>query len=119
MRREASPPATDGDEAPQGFSVARLHGEIDIANAAAIGVELTDSVANSAAGVVVDLSDVDYLDSAGMRLLFELAARLNRRQQELRVVVPEGSMLESSLSVARLTDVVPLFPTVAEALGQS
>ena len=82
--------------------LARLEGEVDISNSAEIASTLHAAVGNAALGVVLDLSETTYLDSAGIRLLFELARRLARRQQQLRLVVPEGSPV---LRVLLLTDV--------------
>lgn len=83
-------------------AVARIRGEIDISNSA----DLTDAVlrgmANDSRGLVVDLSAVAYLDSAGVHLIFKLARALARRQQTLSVVAVPGSPIED---VLRMTDV--------------
>jgi STAS domain len=49
--------------------VARLTGEIDLSNAPSLERTMLDSVPNTATGMVVDLSGVSYLDSAGIRML--------------------------------------------------
>ena len=40
-----------------------------------------------------DQTQTAYLDSSGVSLVFELAERLNSRQQHVRVVVPEDAPL--------------------------
>ena len=95
--------------------VARLTGEIDLSNAADIAEQLGDGVPNSALGLVVDLTATSYLDSSGIHLLFDLGERLARRQQQLRVAVPEGAPIRRVLRIVNLDDSVPLLPTVEEA----
>ena len=75
--------------------VARLSGEIDMSNANEVGDELSSAVPNTALGLVLDLTALTYLDSSGVHLVFDLAERLRRRQQQLRVVVPSGAPIRT------------------------
>jgi anti-sigma B factor antagonist len=70
--------------------VVSVQGEIDVSNATGLGRELTD-ISNRALGLVVDLTGVEYLDSSGIALLYELNLRLRRRRQGFVVVSPTGS----------------------------
>jgi anti-anti-sigma factor len=47
-----------------------LSGEIDLANAAAVEDEIREAVSNQPAIVSVDLTDLTYMDSAGVKILF-------------------------------------------------
>lgn len=96
--------------------VARLSGEVDLSNATEVGDELTGGVPNSALGLVLDMTATDYLDSSGIHLVFELAERLRRRQQQLRVVVPAGAPIRRILRIVELGDSVPLDAGVDEAV---
>jgi anti-anti-sigma factor len=49
-----------------------LSGEIDLANAAAVEDELREAVSRQPATVSVDLTDLTYMDSARVRILFAL-----------------------------------------------
>ena len=95
--------------------VARLVGEIDLANAREIRAELTPAIPNSALGVVLDLTPTTYLDSSGIQLVFELAERLAERQQQLRLVVPEGVPIRRVLRVVELDSTVPIDTAVEES----
>jgi anti-sigma B factor antagonist/stage II sporulation protein AA (anti-sigma F factor antagonist) len=105
----------DGDEE---VVVARVMGEIDLASADIIGGELAEAVPNRALGLIVDLSGTSYLDSSGISLVFELAERLRRRQQQLRLVVPESAPLRRVLRIVNAGGVVPIVETVEEAALQ-
>ena len=83
-----------------GVVVASLSGEIDLSNATEITHALLGGVPNEALGLVIDLSEVSYLDSAGVRMLAELDHRLGWRAQALRVVAPETSRSRRVLEIA-------------------
>jgi anti-anti-sigma factor len=97
--------------------VARLGGEVDLSNAAEVGDELTAAVPNSALGLVLDLTATEYLDSSGVHLVFELAERLRRRQQQLRIVVPAGAPIRRILRIVELDESVPVVVSVDEAVA--
>jgi anti-sigma B factor antagonist len=95
--------------------VARLDGEIDLSNAVELGAAITSRVPNDALGLVIDLTRVDYLDSAGIHVLFELRDRLRTRGQEIRLVVPEDADIFEALRVAFLPAAVAAFHSVDAA----
>jgi anti-anti-sigma factor len=98
--------------------VARLSGEIDMSNANEVGDELSSAVPNTALGLVLDLTALTYLDSSGVHLVFDLAERLRRRQQQLRVVVPSGAPIRRVLRIVELDDSVPVLASVDEAIEE-
>ncbi len=101
--------------ADDGVVVASLSGEIDLSNAADITDALLGGVPNEALGLVIDLSEVSYIDSAGVRMLAELDHRLGWRAQALRVVAPEESRSRRVLEIAGLERVLSLDTTVEAA----
>ena len=98
-----------------GFTVAEVEGEIDISNSVELGTELSHAVPNDARGLVLDLSEVTFIDSSGIRTLFDLAARLGGHQQVLHLVLPEGSQLSRTLLLLQIPAVMPVFPDLASA----
>jgi stage II sporulation protein AA (anti-sigma F factor antagonist) len=59
-----------------------------------------ESISNHDHKLVVDLEEVEYLDSAGIGILFDLWRRLTAHEQELMLVVPTGSPVRRSLQVS-------------------
>ncbi|HET9249986.1 MAG TPA: STAS domain-containing protein [Actinomycetota bacterium] len=104
--------AIAGDD---GVVVASLSGEIDLSNATDITDALLGGIPNEALGLVIDLSDVSYLDSAGVRMLAELDHRLGWREQVLRIVAPETSRARRVLAIAGLERVLSIDTTVESA----
>jgi len=99
--------------------IARLEGEIDRSNAQQLTDALLQAVPNMALALVLDLSDTTYIDSSGVHLLFDASDRLSKRQQQLRVVLPDGARISKLLSVVSMDRTVPLHSTVEEAVAAS
>jgi len=88
--------------------VAALPEEIDLANARGITAMISAAVPNDAVGVVLDLSGTTYLDSSGVHLVFDLADRLQARQQALVLAVPEVSNVRRVLELVDVSVVAPM-----------
>jgi anti-sigma B factor antagonist len=59
--------------------VVRLAGELDLYNAAAVGEVLAAVCANGPTRVVVDLSEVEFIDSTALGVLIEARTKLPNR----------------------------------------
>jgi anti-anti-sigma factor len=100
----------------EGVTVATLTGEIDISNSAEIAAALV-SLPNAALGLVIDLTDVQYLDSTGISLLHDLGLRLQRRAQQLIVVSPIESPPRRILELTGLPQRSPVFDELEDAVA--
>jgi anti-sigma B factor antagonist len=97
--------------------IARLSGEIDIATAERLQQAiLSEARGIEEAGLVVDLSDVGFLDSAGVRLLFTVHRSMTEDGRPMAVVVPDGARIASVLSIVELSSVVWTAGTVDGAV---
>jgi anti-anti-sigma factor len=90
-----------------------LGGEVDLANARDVEAQLLDAISNQADRVSLDLTDVSYLDSAGIRILFQLVDRLRTLQIEALLIAPPHSPARRVLELSGLATLVPLDPPVA------
>jgi anti-anti-sigma factor len=88
-----------------GTEIVRVFGEIDLSNAArvrdAIGAALPDLPV-----VVLDLTGTEYLDSAGVAMLFRLAERLSYNRQELQLIVPPDAPIRAVIRLTTLDQVI-------------
>jgi anti-anti-sigma factor len=101
-----------------GVLVARLEGEVDLANADVVRSALARAASNDIVGAVIDLSKITYMDSAGINVLFHLRERLRVRGQELRLVVPPESGAYDALRYAGVLDALALSDSVDAALAE-
>ena len=97
--------------------VAHVRGEVDLPNAEAVRAEMLATLPIDGPGMIVDLTQTTYLDSSGVRVLFELAERLEAERQRLAPVLTEEALIRRVIVLTKLDDVVLLAPTVDEALA--
>jgi anti-anti-sigma factor len=84
----------------------RIAGEVDLANSARVEREIMSAIGNEMERAVLHLGDVEYFDSAGIRILSRLAVRLNTVQIALEVVAPEGSRARRVIELSGLGPLV-------------
>src|SRR5581483_8523161 len=96
--------------------IARLSGEIDMSNAEDMGATVVGATSNEVSGAVLDLSDVEYLDSAGIYVIFGMRASLQARGQTLIMVIPPGSPVHDALRLSGADRPGEIAETVDEAL---
>ena len=99
-----------------GVLVARLTGEVDMSNAEGIGAAVLAATPNDAIGVILDLTDVQYLDSAGIYVVFGMRSRLRARGQSLRLALPASSPVDDALRLAGVQSHVDVVATVADGI---
>jgi anti-anti-sigma factor len=97
--------------------VGRVEGEIESVNAEEMSVALAGKLPSDRAGLVIDLSRVTYLDSAGIEFLFDLARRLRTHRQRLRLVVPTDAPMRRVLELCDMERAAPIDATVEAALA--
>lgn len=102
--------------ARDGVPVVRVRGEIDLSNADAVLRSIEAAVDERAPGLVVDLRELEFLDSAGVRLLFESARLVAAWGGRFVALVAPGSPALRVLELAEATSLFPLETTEADAI---
>jgi anti-anti-sigma factor len=80
--------------------IAHVTGEVDMSNAEDVGATVIGATPNEAEAVILDLTGVDYLDSAGIYVIHGMRASLQARGQVLILVIPPTSPVHDSLRLA-------------------
>jgi anti-anti-sigma factor len=97
--------------------VAHVSGEIDMSNAGAIVDAVAKATPNDVGGVVLDLTGIEYLDSAGIHMIYRLRDGLRIRGQGLAVILGPSSPVHDALQLAGVKELVDLVDSVDEALS--
>ncbi len=97
--------------------IARLTGEIDMSNAEDMGATVIGATPTEASGVVLDLCDVEYMDSAGIYVIYGMRASLQARGQSLILVIPSDSPVHDALRLSGAERPGELAETVDAALS--
>jgi anti-anti-sigma factor len=107
-------PSVLGVEARDGGTVLRLGGELDLYNADELREALTRAIMAGSTRIVVDLTQVEFLDSTALGVLIEARSKLGR--DGLRLA---GAQIETrrTLQVSGLDRHLAVHDTVDEALA--
>jgi anti-anti-sigma factor len=98
-------------------AVATLTGELDLLNCEEAGDRLLAEALASSGGIVIDLTDVRYVDSNAIRVLFALARNLAQSRVPWAVALSESSPVRRLFKITTFDEVVPLLPSVEEAIA--
>ena len=99
-----------------GHAVIALRGELDLFTAPRFHEVLLESIEHGARRVIVDLSDVSFIDSTALGVLIGAAKRLHAAGGTLDVVCPNENVLRF-LELTALDRMLSIFASRQEALS--
>lgn len=108
-------PATYRVERVQGCAIVTATGEIDVHSAAGLRRALAQA-ATFSDWLVVDLSEVSFIDSTGLGVLLRARGRGQRRSISL---VNPPQMLRKVLHLTTLNQILPVYPSRQAALDEA
>jgi anti-sigma B factor antagonist len=86
-----------------GLAVLHLDGELDLASAPLFQAELDSAAVGGAAKLLIDLRDLRFIDSTGLRTIFSAQAHASERGQDFAVT--HGSeQVQRLLAITRMDD---------------
>lgn len=97
-----------------GACVVRLAGELDLYNAEQVRDALVGACADAPERIVVDLDEVDFMDSTALGVLIEARTRLENRRAFL--LAAPGVETKRALQISGLDRHFTVHDTVSEAL---
>jgi anti-anti-sigma factor len=95
--------------------VAHIRGDIDHSNAFSVQDAITHRIPNTKLGLVLDLSGASYLDSAGIRMIYQMRELLAARGQSLLLVLPPDAPAHHALWLAGISEHIGTVATLADA----
>ena len=104
-------------ESADSACIVRLAGELDLYNAPAVRDALTLACADRPLAVVVDLSEVEFMDSTALGVLIEARTKLQNRQG-FHLAAP-GLETRRALEISGLDRHFTVHETVEQALSAS
>ena len=96
--------------------VAVLTGEVDMSNAATVRQEIAESVTPDDDALIIDMSGLSFIDSAGLHAMIELGTVLDERRQQLLLCLPSGSTIRRAIEIIGLPQAVSVYPDRSEAM---
>ena len=109
------PPAFSVSESRlRGAPGVAVRGEVDLDAVPALEQALDDAIRESSGAFVLDLCDVEFLDSSGLRVMLHARALLGREDRALAIVCPPGPV-RRLFDVAGISDLLFLFGSREDA----
>jgi len=102
-------------ETISGLPVVVTPAEVDITNAARLREALLEAAAGGRGTLVVDMSQTQFCDTAGIHALVSAHKQAQAEQGELRLVLTTPIILRI-FAITGLDDVIPHFGSLEEAL---
>jgi anti-sigma B factor antagonist len=96
--------------------IVSVTGEIDMGTAPRLA-EAFDGASERTKLVVVDLTDVSFVDSSGLNALLQSQRALAERGSTLRIVAPTTSVVRRVFEIANLTDPLNVVDSRDDALS--
>lgn len=95
--------------------VLSLHGELDLASAPLLQEEIAGAEADDAALIVLDLDDLEFIDSTGLRIILAAHERSQERGQVLALT--RGSQqVQRLMSITRAGEHLRIIESADEQL---
>jgi anti-sigma B factor antagonist len=95
--------------------IAALRGEIDLVAVARITPAINNTIRSPAGTVIMDLTEVTLMDSAGLAMLMNALRRLEHADRRLLVVCAAGPV-RRTLEIAAISGLLELHETRAAAV---
>jgi anti-sigma B factor antagonist len=92
-----------------GYELLSVEGELDIATAPRMIAALNEALADMEHPLVVDLSEVVFMDSTGLALLMNARRRVVRRGQGFAIVCPVGP-ISRVFEIADMVESLRVYP---------
>ncbi|MFL6204606.1 MAG: STAS domain-containing protein [Acidimicrobiales bacterium] len=102
----------------EGWAVVRASGDLDLTTAPRLRERVVKVVTGGQPHVVLDLQQVDFVDSTGLGVLVGLLKRTRSQGGDLRLVSTRLS-LQKVLELTSLDQALPLARTVDDALSET
>lgn len=95
------------------YTVIKLKGEVDIYTAPSLRETIVDTVEKGRYKIVVDLDDVNFLDSTGLGVLVGGLKRVKQHDGELGIICNQEKVLRI-FKITGLTKIFKMFESVDE-----
>lgn len=99
-----------------GWTLVVASGEIDVAAAPALRERLVDLIAEGVSKLVLDLEDVDFIDSTGLGVLVGAVRRARSAEGDVRLVCSNSRILKV-FDVTGLDEVFTIESSVDDAIA--
>ncbi|MDP4856857.1 MAG: STAS domain-containing protein [Desulfobacterales bacterium] len=99
----------------EGISIFKLNGRLDSNTSPALEKKLVSAIENGTRNMVIDFENLDYISSAGLRIILKTTKDLKRTEGNI-VLCAMQDYVREVFEIAGFDTFLPIFSTVDEAL---
>lgn len=103
------------ERGPGDTFVVRVVGEVDMSHEDDVRAELRRAVNEKPSGIVVDLTECEFIDSSVLALFVDLRKRLNSTSRSRFAIVADGQPLQV-IETTQLDREIPVFSSADDAV---
>lgn len=96
-------------------ALVRVGGEVDLATAPELAAALEQALAGDRRTIVLDLTDVEFIDTSGVGVMLEARRQIRDENAELTVVAPPDSPARRLLELTELIDALAVIDGIDDA----
>ena len=94
-----------------------VRGEVHVSTAPEFSERLNEAIATGKTGVVIDMTDVEFIDSTGLSVLLNALRRVTRQQGTLALAVSNPTVLRL-FEITRLDSTFDILPDRETAIAR-
>lgn len=95
--------------------ILKAEGKLDSTSSPELDKRISSLIENGAKQIALDLADLDYVSSAGLRIFLSAAKRLKQAQGKL-ALANLSVQVQQIFDIAGFESILPVFKTVKEAV---
>jgi anti-sigma B factor antagonist len=105
------------EDLAEALRLVKLQGRLDMVGVGEIEMNFVSLAAASNKSVIVDLQDVDFLASVGLRCIIHSAKALDGKGGRMCLVIGDNDAVLEVLDTVGVTDIIPTLKSKDEALS--
>ena len=103
------------EEKQNGINIFKLNGRLDSNTSQAFEQRLFQAISDGSKNIIVDFKDLDYISSAGLRVILKATKALNREDGRIMLCSMQDYVKEV-FEIAGFDSFLPIVPTLDDAI---
>ena len=99
-----------------GFTIFSISGKLDASTAGQLENQFNQALNTDASRFIVSMESLNYVSSAGLRVILSFAKQLHAQKKQLRLASLQGSV-KSVFEISGFYALFPVFETVQDAMN--
>jgi anti-sigma B factor antagonist len=103
------------EEKQEAISIFKLNGRLDSNTSQGFEKKIFDAIYDGSRHMIIDFRDLDYISSAGLRVILKATKALNREEGKIMLCAMQDYVKEV-FEIAGFDSFLPIVPTMNDAL---